>query len=531
MSTLTGTWRLVRFTMRRDRIRLGVWFVTLVGLFSVSASSLADLYPTQAKIVAYTTLFGHNPALVVFAGPGYGFDHPNLGNILVNETQLWWMVIAALMSVFLVGRHTRGEEDVERAELVLANVVGRHALTAASMVVVSALNIAIGIGIATTAVLCGYPLVGSIALAASCTGVGLVFVGLTAVAAQLTNTNRGTLGVGSGLVLAAFIVRAIGDVSTPWLRWFSPIGWAQAIRAYAGEQWWTLAISLAVALGLTTLAFLLAARRDLGSGLIAPRRGRDRARNWLVHPVGFALRAQRGSILIWLVSMLITGYVYGTIATDVDEMVASNPDLAAIFAQLRGATVTDSYFGTTMMMLGLISSGFAISSALGPNSEEHAGRTESVLTGAISRTRWLLSWLFVSATGTALIIATAGLGVGISYARSTGDAGEIPRLVGAAMVTVPGALVLIGAAIAIYGLVPHAAVTAWSLLAVVAIVGFFGELFRIPHWLQQVSPFEHLPAAPAEPITVLPLCVLSVIALGLGALGCWGLRRRDIGTH
>lgn len=531
MSTFAGLGRLVRFTIRRDRVRLVVWFATLVGLFAVSAASLVDLYPTQAKIVAYTTLFGDNPALVVFAGPGYGFDHPNLGTILVNETQLWWMVITALMSVFLVGHHTRAEEDVERAELVLANVVGRHAPMAASVVVVSTLNVMIAAGLATVAVLCGYPAVGSVALAASCAGVGVVFVGLTAVAAQLTNTNRGTLGIGSGAVLLAFIVRAIGDVSIPWLRWLSPIGWAQGMRAYADERWWTVAVSIAVAVGLVALAVLVAARRDLGSGLIAPRRGRPRARGWLTHPVGFAFRAQRGSLFIWLVAMFITGYVYGTIANDVDEMIASNPDLAEIFAQLRGASLTDSYFATTMMMLGLISSGFSISSALGPYAEERGGRTESVLAGSIDRARWLLSWAAVSAVGTVLTIMSAGLGVGVAYARLTGDVDEMPHLVGAALVTVPAALVLTGAAIAIFGCAPHASLTSWSLLAVVAIVGFFGELFRIPHWLRQVSPFEHLPAVPAEDLRVLPLCMLVAVSCGLVAVGCWGLRRRDIDTH
>ena len=82
-------------------------------------------------------LFGDNPALIVFAGPGYGFDDPNIGVILVNETQLWGMVIVALMSIFMVNRHTRAEEESERLDLVRANVVGRHAPTAASTIVIA----------------------------------------------------------------------------------------------------------------------------------------------------------------------------------------------------------------------------------------------------------------------------------------------------------------------------------------------------------------------------------------------------------
>ena len=43
-----------------------------------------------------------------------------IGVILVNETQLWGMVVVALMSIFMVNRQTRAEEERER---VLVHVV------------------------------------------------------------------------------------------------------------------------------------------------------------------------------------------------------------------------------------------------------------------------------------------------------------------------------------------------------------------------------------------------------------------------
>jgi ABC-2 type transport system permease protein len=47
------------------------------------------------------------------------------------------------MSIFLVNRHTRAEEESERAELVRSNVVGRHAPAAAA--VIGGANIVVGL--------------------------------------------------------------------------------------------------------------------------------------------------------------------------------------------------------------------------------------------------------------------------------------------------------------------------------------------------------------------------------------------------
>ena len=41
-------------------------------------------------------------------------------------------IVAGLMSMFLVGRHTRAEEESGRDELLRAAAVGRHAPTAAA---------------------------------------------------------------------------------------------------------------------------------------------------------------------------------------------------------------------------------------------------------------------------------------------------------------------------------------------------------------------------------------------------------------
>lgn len=528
MTTLAGLGPLVRFTLRRDRVRLGVWVLGVVQLVVVSAASVLDVYPDQAAVESYVRLFGDNPALVAFGGPGYGFDDPNIGVVLVNEAQVFGAVAMALMSIFLVNRQTRLEEETGRDELLRAGAVGRHAPTAASMVSVAGANLAIGVLCAAGFVALDYDVAGSLALAGSLVAVGLVFAGVTAVAAQLFTTGRATLGTSSAVLAVAFVVRAVGDIGNNELSWLSPIGWAQAVRAYAGERWWTLGLCAAVAAGLVAGSFRLSARRDLGSGLVPPRPGPPAAAPWLARPLGLAFRLQRGSLTGWAIGLFLVGAVYGSIADDVDELVADNPDFADFLADLHGASLTDSFFATSTTMLALLAAGFAISSVLTSRTEENAGRAEPVLAGPVGRERWAGSHVAIAVGGTVLIVAAAGLGVGAAYALVVGDLAQVPRLVGAALVPVPAVLVLAGAATALFGLLPRAALLAWGVLAVVAVIGFLGELLRLPEWIQAISPFEHVPAVPAEDLALVPLVVLTTLAAVLMAGGLWGLRRRDV---
>jgi ABC-2 type transport system permease protein len=531
MSTLTGVRRLTRFTLRRDRLRLSLWVIGITSTIIISAASEKGLYTDQEKIESYVRLFGDNPALIAFAGPGYGFDDPNIGVILVNETQLWGMVIVALMSIFMVNRHTRAEEASERLDLVRANVVGRHAPTAASTIVIAGANLLIGLVSAVGFVATGYAVAGSIALAASFIAVGLVFAGITAVAAQLTSSSRATLGLSSAVLMVTFVLRAIGDIGHNVLTWLSPIGWGQAVRAYADERWWTIVLSVVVAVGLVAASFWLSARRDIGSGIIAARPGPAVAALWLTKPLGLAYRLHRGSLFAWPIGLFVTGIAFGSIGNDIDTMIEDNPQLADLLASAGGGSLVDAYWAVAMTMMALVACGFTISTTLALRTEEGEGRAESMLAGPLPRDRWAGSHLLLALAGTVVTIAAGGAGVGIGYAVVSDDPGQVVRLTAASLVTVPAAMVLLGLTVALYGLVPRLALLAWGVLAFVSLVDYLGEVLRLPQWVRRISPFEHLPDVPAQSMQWPPLLALTALAAALTALGLWGLRRRDIAVH
>lgn len=517
----------MRVIVRRDRLRLSLWLGLLGGLIIVSAASLPTVYPDQKSIDDYAALFGDNPALVAFAGPGYGFDDPNLGVILVNETQLWGMIGMAVMALFLTIRHTRAEEDVERAEVIRSSVVGRHAPTAAAALVVGAAVTVLATALLVAFVAQGYAVVGSVALAASLAAVGWMFVGLGVVVAQVAATARAALISGMVIVVAAFLLRALGDIGDNALRWVSPLGWAQSGRPFAHEVWWPLVLCVAVVVGLVAVGFRLADRRDLGSGLAAPRRGPATTRA-LRHAWRLAWRLHRSMLGFWALGMFIGGAVYASVADDIESMVRDNPTFADLLAQLEGADLVDAFFATSIGLLAAVSSGALVAAVVRMRSEEAAGRVESLWAAPLSRWRWAGGHLFVIIVGTLTVLTAAGLGLGVVYGGIADDAGQVMRLTAATLAMAPGVLVLGGVSMMLVGWWPRAAMASWVVLSLVVIVDFFGELLRLPGWVQAVSPFRHLPAVPAEGMAWGSWSAVLAVAALLIVGGVVGLRQRDL---
>lgn len=527
-SDLVGLRRLVRLILRRDRMWAPLWVLGLAGVVVVSGASVMSLYDTPAAIRSYAEVAGDNPALVLFAGPGHGFDDPNIGTVLVNETLLWGAIGAALMSIFAVVRHTRAEEETERADLVRGSVVGRHAPLTAALLVAVAMNAAVFTLAALGLIAAGYGVTGTIALSGAVAAAGVAFAGVAAVAAQIAAGARGAIGLASIGLGVAFALRGIGDVADNWVSWTSPLGWALHVRAFAGERWWTLGLCVAFALALGVLAVVLALHRDLGSGILTEHGGPGAAARWIIPPTGLALRLQRASIVAWSVGVAATGAVFGTVGNDVGQMFEDNPDLAEFIELLEGMSITDAFFVTAMRMTALLVGGFALSSILRARTEEMRGRAEPIIATATSRSVWWAGQVVVTAIGTVIVTVAGGAGAGVAYAMVVGDVGEVARMVGAALATLPAVAVLVAFALAVYGLVPRAVPAVWGVYAAVLVSGILGETLRLPGWVRDLSPFEHLPQVPARGVSPAPLLVLAAIAGALAAAGWYGFRRRDL---
>jgi hypothetical protein len=78
------------------------------------------------------------------------------------------------------------------------------------------------------------PAGGSAYLAVAIVSVAPAFAGVGAVASQLAPTKRMATGLASGVLAIAFALRTAADTSSAgWLRWTTPLGWAEELRPFA----------------------------------------------------------------------------------------------------------------------------------------------------------------------------------------------------------------------------------------------------------------------------------------------------------
>jgi len=527
MTSLTGTVALTRFILRRDRVRILIWMAALVVLAALTTVGIEGLFPTQAALDQTAAATEHNAALIAFNGAPQGLN--SVGGQVAFQFGAMGMVLVALMSIFMVGRLTRGEEEAGRLEVVRSLPVGIHANTLAAALTVAAMDLIVGGFTAAVLIAQGLPGAGSVTFGVSLVFIGLFFGGVALLVAQVTDSTRLVYGAAGALLGAAYVLRAIGDIGDGTASWFSPIGVAQKARPFADERLWPLLLLVAVTVLLVVAATALTVRRDLGAGLVAARPGPPAAAASLGNPLGLAFRLQRGSLLGWGAGILVIGIAYGWIGPTVDSFIGQNKAIAEMLAPGGGGSLTDSYFASSFRLMALIATGFAIGSSMRVRSEETSMRADLVLATPVSRRRFAASHIAVACAGSVALLAVAGLATGLTYGVAGGGMQSVPRLFVAALVYTPAMWIMVGLAIALDGLVPRLVGVSWAILLACIVEGFLGAVLGLPHWLSDLSPFERVPQLPAANLTLLPLVVMSAVAAGLTLIGLTGLRRRDIG--
>lgn len=540
MSAFTGTLRLTRLAWRHDRVRLPLWLGGLLLVVWVSAASVAGTYGGAAERVAYAKV-ATTPVALLFNGPAPGTD---IGAITMVETFATVAVLTALMSAMAVVRHTRRSEETGRAELIGSAIVGRKAPLAAALLLTFTVNLVLAALIVVALVSSGLALAGSIVAALCYAAVGIVFAATAAVVAQLSETSRGANGLTAAVLGVAFVLRALGDglgdtaadgmtTKSLWLSWLSPLGWSQQVKPFRDNDIWVLGLSLGAAAALVLLAYHLTGERDLGSGMLRERPGRPAAAPNLLSPFGLAWRLQRGMLIGWAVAMLIYSPIIGSLGDEIEELLEGNPALRDYLAQTGGVgNATEAYFGAMMMMVGTIAAVYPLQAALRMRAEEANGVLEPLLATAISRPRWMLSHIACAVLGTVALMVITGVGAGVTYGLIHGDLPEqVGMLVRAALVQLPGPLVMGGFVVLVTAVLPRLAVAiSWGMFAIWLVIGQLGALLELPQALIDLSPFTHLPAVPGTDLKLLPVAALTGVAVALTGAGIVLFRRRDLMT-
>jgi ABC-2 type transport system permease protein len=529
--SLTATRTLVRFALRRDRVKLPIW-IAAIGLGMLYAvSALPTVYGTAEERQVRAELMD-SPAAKMMSGPGYGLDNYTLGAMITNEMVLYLAIPAAMMSIFLITRHTRAEEETGRAELIRSTVVGRHAATTAALVVAVIANTGVALLTALAMLSGDLPAADSFAVGAGIGLTGLSFAGIAVLTAQLTEHSRGASSLAMAVVGVAFLLRAVGDVSQQGgnvLSWLSPLAWTQQARPFVDLRWWPLLLSIVVLVVSVAAGYALSVRRDVGAGLVPPRLGRADAAPSLSSPFGLAVRQQRASLLGWAIGLFVFAVPMGSLSDSVIDAIADNPQLGEVFTA-SGQDPLDAFYSTMALFLGLLVGAFAVISVLRLRSEERNGHTEAALATSVDRRRWFFSWLGFTTLASAALLLISGVGIGIGAASGAAGPGTIAELAVGTLAFLPAVMVVAGVAAALFGVRPGLSALAWIVVGYAVFFGMFGALLDPPTWVTDLSPFAHTTAAPLTDVPLVPLAVLAIVSAALALTGGTTFHHRDIET-
>ena len=516
---MTGSARCLALLLRTGRAAVAAWVVTVVTLVAVTAAKLVAMYPTQAGRDAYAAAYRGVAGTAALQGRGHDLANP--GGMLANELAAVALLLLPVMGAQLGVRFTRAVEEAGRLDLLTAGRVGRLAPFAAGATAALVTMLLAG-ALSTGALLAlGYPVAGTIAYGAALAAFGSTYVAVGLVAGQVTRSAQQAYGIGLVVAAGTYLLRAVLDVRQVAVTWTNPQSWLAEVRPY-GEHppaWPWLAFGVTTAV-LVAAAALLAARRDLGAGLLAPGPGPAGASARLRGPVALAARLTRGTRLAWLAGAGTFAFGFGFLAPDMQQLTSRT-------GQAAGAGI-DQVLVLFVQLDAVLAACAAVQVVQVLALQERAGRAGWVLSTTASRWR---TWLGTAALATAwslVTLAWAGAGTGLGLWAGLHRASEVRHGLGAALAHAPAVALMAAVAALLAAIGPRVVVAAWALVGWALVVAFLGDLLQLPPALRRLSPLEWTGRVPLEGWDRPAALVLGLVTAAVLAASAVRHRTRDL---
>ncbi len=474
------------------------------------------MYATPASREAFAHSFGTNPGLRLLYGEPHnvatvtGYTAWRVGGVLA--------IAAAIFGVLAAVRAVRGEEDAGRTELVLAGIVSRRTVYLSAMAAIGAATLILWAAEFAGFAVGGLPVGGSAYLALATASVIPVFAGIGALASQIAPSRRSA---------AEVVADTVGGAG--WLRWATPLGWAEEMRPFAGARPVVLLLPVAATALLLGIAARLGATRDVGSGLIPERTGAS-PRMWLLSsPTAQALRGQRDGLIAWASGFAVFSFILGVVASSVSSSGIPASADRAIAKLGAGSVLTPSGYLALIFFFYVLGISLFACAQVGTARREEAGQQlETLLALPVGRTGWLTGRLLLAACATAVISLLSGL---LTWAGATAGGTSVPvgQMLEAGANCLPAALLFLGIAALAYAAAPRAsAAISYGILVLTFLWQAVGALLGAPGWLVGLTPFAHIGLVPAEPFRATAAVVMIGIGLAAALAALAVFRRRDL---
>jgi ABC-2 type transport system permease protein len=521
---------------RRDRVQIPLWLAACGILTWVAHIGVVENFPAEADRSAIVQTVVANPVILVFRGLPSGSHEDAFAMFLVFP---WLMVMVSLMGIFLAVRHTRGDEETGRAELVGATTAGRRSPLVATTIFGASACAAAGVVVTGILLGCGYEAGGSALAGASVASVGSVYFAVALCAGQLMTTARAASSTAVWLLLTTFLLRGAGHaLGTPntdltrvdpsGLSLSSPFGWAERGRPFDADSWPWLLLCLGAALVLVILAWVLHAHRDIGGAFVPERQGRRHAPALLNSSVSLVWRLSRGALLGWVLGAFLVGMLTTGLSSAIDGAGTEVPAVEQMLRLMGGQqSANREMIIIFSIVTGVLAACCGVQTLCRARQEENHGTAETVRAAAVGRVWWLSGFLIVAAVGGAGVVLSACLGSALG-AIWAGDGDLFRDAVIAIGGQVPAAAVFMGISVLAFVLLPRATIPlSWGIVLVALCIALFGPLLEAPDWLTSSSPFAVSPIPTDDGVDRRGLWTLLSIAAFALTLALLTMRRRE----
>jgi ABC-2 type transport system permease protein len=258
--------------------------------------------------------------------------------------------------------------------------------------------------------------------------------------------------------------------------------------------WWPALSFLALEAVAVAATLLIAARRDLGSGVLPQRLGPSGASAVLATPAGLAWRLTRGTTFGWTSGAVIWCASLGLMADEMAKIIRANPTLAQALGDDPGQVVSVM----SLVITGIVAGATGVAAISRFGAEEESARIGLALAGSVSKVRMWMVWTGVAVASALATLFAGGLALGLAQWVSGGARSEVGReLRAAGAYTAPVVLVTVSAGLLV-ALSPRLRGVAWLPLGWFAVVGLMAEALRLPRWSRDLSPYELVGRVPLE---------------------------------
>jgi ABC-2 type transport system permease protein len=516
-----NVWKMVGFLFKHDKWKLIIWVAALLLFDLYALPYINSMYPTQEARDGFKLVL-ENPAMIAMFGKGYGFDNYTVGAFYAHMMYVWLGLFNGLMAVMIVSKQLRAEEEEGRLEVIRSLPVGRNATLLASMIVMTITFVVFVLIKPITYLVLGIPSIdfaGSLNLSIGLGLIGIFFSFLTAVIAQVFQSNRTVMGVSFGLFLGLYLLFSIGILSSDVLLWLSPFQWMVESQAFVNNYYWPFLITIGVTLLLGLLALYFSSIRDLDAGLIKQKTKEHKTKEYIRRPFGFALRLSKTVIIGWVVAMFVFGASYGSIFGDLETFIEGNDMLGNILPE-------NSEYSTTVLFMSFIITVLAIVSLIPSilimnklSSEERKGRMELLFSHPVSRHEIAISYYLLALFVGIITLSVSALGL---YSAASGVMVEpiaFRTMLSAIIVYVPSLIVFLGFSLFLSGFLPEKTWIIWVYLGFGFFVVYLGMMLGIEDWVTKFTPFGYVPNLPIDDMNWFTQIALVAIGFLLSFVG------------